>query len=48
MFGEWGKHYTLQWFTKQIQIQISDAGIDSNVKEDEINMCRGCERKAQL
>jgi hypothetical protein len=43
--GEWGKDCTLEWVTEQIQNQIEDAGIDSKIIEDEINMSRGCERK---
>ena len=46
--GEWGKYCTLEWVTKQIQNQREDAGIDSNITEDEINMSRGCERKVPL
>ena len=45
LLGEWGKDCTLEWVTEQIQNQIEDACIDSNITEDEINMCRGCERK---
>lgn len=45
---EWGKYFTLEWVTKQIQNQIEDVGIDSNITEDESNMSRGCERKVQL
>jgi predicted Fe-S protein YdhL (DUF1289 family) len=48
LLGEWGKDCTLEWVTEQIQNQIEDACIDSNITEDEINMCRGCERKVQL
>jgi hypothetical protein len=48
MKREWGKYCTLEWVTKQIQNQIEDAGIDSNITEDEINMSRGCEIKVQL
>jgi hypothetical protein len=48
MFWDWGKDCTLEWVTKQIQNQIEDVGIDSNITEDKINMCRGCERKVQL
>ena len=48
LLGEWGKYCTLEWVTEQIQSQIEDAGIDSNITEDEINMSRGCERKVQL
>ena len=48
LFGEWRKYCILEWVTEQIQNQIEDAGIDSNITEDEINMCRGCERKVQL
>jgi hypothetical protein len=46
--GEWEKDCTLEWVTKQIQNQIEDSCIDSNIIEDEINMCRECERKVQL
>lgn len=35
LLGEWGKDCTLEWVDEQIQNQI----------EDEIKMCRGCERK---
>jgi hypothetical protein len=42
------KDFTLEWVTKQIQNQIEDAGINSNITEDEINMYRGCERKVQM
>jgi hypothetical protein len=48
LLGEWGTDFTLEWVTEQIQNQIEDVGIDSNIVEDEINMCRGCERKVQL
>jgi predicted Fe-S protein YdhL (DUF1289 family) len=48
LLGECGKDCTLEWVTEQIQNQIEDAGIDSNITEDEINMCRGCERNIQL
>lgn len=46
--GEWGKYCTLGWVTEQIQNQIEDTGIDSNITKDEINMSRGCERNVQL
>lgn len=46
--GEWANDCTLEWVTKQIQNQIKDAGIGSNIIENEINMSRGCERKVQL
>jgi hypothetical protein len=46
--GEWGKDFPLEWVNEQIQDQIEDADIDSNITEDEINMCRGCEKKVQL
>ena len=48
LLGEWGKDFTLECVTKQIQNQIEDACIYSNIIEYEINMCRGCERKVQL
>ena len=48
LLREWGKDYTLERVTKQIQNQIEDVGIDSNITEDEINMSRGCEKKVQL
>jgi hypothetical protein len=48
LLREWGKDHTLEWVNEQIQNQIEDACIDSNITEDEINMCRGCERKVQL
>jgi predicted Fe-S protein YdhL (DUF1289 family) len=48
LLGEWGKDCTLEWVTEQIPNQIEDACIDSNITEDEINMCRGCERKVLL
>ena len=48
LLGEWGKYSTIEWATKQIQNQIEDPGIYSNITEHEINMCRGCERKVQL
>ena len=48
LLGEWGKYCTLEWVTEQIQNQIEYVGIDSNITKDEINMCRGCERKVQL
>lgn len=40
MLGEWGKDCTLEYFTEQIQNQIEDACIYSNITKDEINMCR--------
>ena len=40
LLGEWGKDCTLEWFIEQTQNQIEDVGIDSNIIEDEINMCR--------
>lgn len=39
---------TLECVTEQIQNQIEDVGMDSNIIEDEINLSRGCERKVQL
>ena len=48
LLGEWGKDYLLEWVNEQIQNQIEDAGIDSNITKDEINMCRRCERNIQL
>ena len=48
LLGEWGKDFPLEWVVEQIQNQIEDVGIDSNIIEDEINMCRRCERKVQL
>ena len=48
LLGEWGKDCPLEWVNEQIQNQIEDGDIDSNITEDEINMCRGCERKVQL
>ena len=38
MQGEWGKDFTLEWVIEQIQNQIEDASIYSNITEDEINM----------
>jgi len=46
--GEWGKECTLERVTEQIQNQIEDASINSNITEDEINMSRGCERKVHM
>ena len=43
-----GKDCLLEWVNEQIQNQIEDGDIDSNIIEDEINMCRVCERKVQL
>ena len=48
LMGEWGKDYKLEWVNEQIQNQIEDEGIDSKIKEEETNMCRGCERKVQV
>ena len=45
ILGEWGKDCTLEWVTEQIQNQIEDACIALNITEDEVKMCRGCERK---
>jgi hypothetical protein len=45
MLGEWGKDCTLEWVTEQIENKIEDVGIVSNITEDEINMCRGCEKR---
>ena len=48
LLGEWGKDFTLEWVTEQIQNKLEDESIDSNIIEDEINMCTGCEIKVQL
>ena len=48
MQGEWAKYCTVEQVTKQIQNQIEYVGIDSNILKNEIDMCRGCERKVQL
>ena len=48
LLGEWGEDCPLEWVNDQIQNQIEDGDIKSNITEDEINMCRGCERKVQL
>ena len=48
LLGKWDKDCSLEWVNGQIQNQIEDGDIDSNITEDEINMCRGCEREVQL
>ena len=48
LLGEGVKYCTLKWITEQIQNQIEDTSIDSNITEDEVNMSRGCERKVHL
>jgi hypothetical protein len=48
ILGEWVKDCTLELVIEQIQNQIEDECIYSNITEDEINMCRGFERKVQL
>ena len=48
LLGEWGKDCPLEWVNEQIQNQIEDEDIDSNIIEDEINMCRGHKRNVHL
>ena len=48
LLGERGKDCSLEWVNEQIQNQIEDGDIDSNITKDEIHMCRGCERNVQL
>ena len=48
LLGEWSKDCPLEWVNEKIRNQIEDGDIDSNITEDEIKMCRGCERKVQL
>ena len=38
MKREWGKYCTLELVIEQIQNEIEDSGLDSNITEDEINM----------
>ena len=48
LLGECNQDCSQEWVNEQIQNKIEDGDIDSKITEDEINMCRGCERKVQL